>query len=107
MTYVVTENCIKCKYTDCVSVCPVDAFCEGPNMLVIDPEVCIDCDVCVPECPAGAIYDENDVPEGQTSFIELNRELSGQWPTISQMKDPPADAEDWDGVAGKLEYLEK
>jgi ferredoxin len=107
VAYVVTENCIKCKYTDCVDVCPVDAFCEGPNMLVIDPEVCIDCDVCVPECPAGAIYDESDVPEGQASFVELNRELSGHWPTISQMKDPLADAEDWDGVTGKLAYLEK
>jgi len=107
MAYVVTENCIKCKYTDCVSVCPVDAFCEGPNMLVIDPEVCIDCDVCVAECPAGAIFDENDVPEDQTHFIELNAELAGQWPMISQMKEPPADAEEWDGVPGKLEYLEK
>jgi len=107
VAYVVTENCIKCKYTDCVSVCPVDAFCEGPNMLVIDPEVCIDCDVCVAECPAGAIYDEDDVPEDQTPFVELNRELSEQWPTITEMKDPLADAEDWDGVTGKLEYLEK
>ncbi|RRQ20348.1 DUF3470 domain-containing protein [Guyparkeria sp. SCN-R1] len=106
MTYVVTENCIKCKYTDCVSVCPVDAFCEGPEMLVIDPEICIDCDVCVAECPAGAIFDEHDVPEDQTDFIELNSRLAEQWPTISEMKDPPADAEEWDGVPGKRSYLE-
>jgi|SRR6056297_1298224 len=106
MTYVVTENCIKCKYTDCVSVCPVDAFREGPEMLVIDPETCIDCDVCVAECPAGAIFDEHDVPEDQADFIELNSRLAEQWPTISEMKDPPADAEDWDGVPGKRSYLE-
>jgi ferredoxin len=106
MTYVVTENCIKCKYTDCVSVCPVDAFCEGPEMLVIDPEICIDCDVCVAECPAGAIFDEHDVPEDQADFIELNSRLAEQWPAISEMKDPPADAEEWDGVPGKRSYLE-
>ncbi len=106
MTYVVTENCIKCKYTDCVSVCPVDAFREGPEMLVIDPEACIDCDVCVAECPAGAIFDEHDVPEDQTDFIELNSRLAEQWPMISEMKDPPADAEEWDGVPDKRSYLE-
>ncbi|MFO7807808.1 ferredoxin FdxA [Guyparkeria sp.] len=106
MAYVVTENCIKCKYTDCVSVCPVDAFCEGPNMLVIDPEICIDCDVCVAECPAGAIFDEHDVPEDQVNFIELNRTLSAEWPAITDAQDPPADADEWDGVPNKIEYLE-
>jgi ferredoxin len=80
MTFVVTENCIKCKYTDCVEVCPVDCFHEGPNFLVIDPEECIDCTLCEPECPAEAIYPEDDLPEGQEIFIELNAELSLQWP---------------------------
>ena len=76
MTHVVTENCIKCKYTDCVDVCPVDCFREGPNFLVIDPDECIDCAVCIPECPANAIYAEEDVPQDQLNFIALNAELS-------------------------------
>ncbi len=107
MTYVVTENCIKCKYTDCVEVCPVDAFREGPNMLAIDPDECIDCDLCVVECPADAIYDEGDVPEDQAHFVDLNRDLAAEWPTISQMKEPPADADEWNGVPGKIEHLER
>lgn len=107
MTYVVTENCIKCKYTDCVDVCPVDCFHEGPNFLVIDPEECIDCTLCVPECPADAIYDEEDVPKDQESFIALNAELSLKWPVINVSQDPPADADDWAGAEGKLHYLEK
>ena len=107
MTYVVTENCIRCKYTDCVEVCPVDAFREGPNFLVIDPEDCIDCDVCVPECPAEAIFAEDDVPENQSEFIQLNAELAASWPVISQRKDPLPDAAEWDGKTGKLQYLEK
>ena len=78
MTYVVTETCIKCKYTDCVDVCPVDCFREGPNMLVIDPDECIDCAVCIPECPVNAIYAEEDVPPEQLAFIKLNVELSQQ-----------------------------
>jgi ferredoxin len=76
MAYVVTESCIKCKYTDCVDVCPVDCFREGPNMLVIDPDECIDCTLCVPECPVEAIFAEDDVPDEQKPFIALNRELS-------------------------------
>ena len=76
MTYVVTENCIKCVYTDCVDVCPVDCFREGPNMLVIDPEECIDCTLCVPECPADAIFLDEEVPTGQEQFIEINARLS-------------------------------
>jgi len=107
VTYVVTENCIKCKYTDCVEVCPVDAFREGPNMLAIDPDECIDCDLCVVECPADAIYDEGDVPEDQAHFVDLNRDLAAEWPTISQMKEPPADADEWNGVPGKIEHLER
>jgi ferredoxin len=107
MTYVVTENCIRCKYTDCVDVCPVDAFREGPNFLVIDPEECIDCDVCVPECPADAIFAEDDVPQDQQDFIELNAELAEKWPSITEGKEPLPDAAEWDGVEGKLQYLEK
>ena len=76
MTYVVTENCIKCKYTDCVEVCPVDCFHEGPNILVIDPDECIDCTLCVAECPVNAIYAEDDLPENQKQFTQLNAELA-------------------------------
>ena len=105
MTYVVTENCIKCKYTDCVDVCPVDCFREGPNFLVIDPDECIDCSLCVPECPAEAIFAEDDVPDGQQSFIALNAELSKVWPAIVERKDalPEADAEN--GQPDKLKDL--
>ena len=88
MTYVVTESCIKCKYTDCVEVCPVDCFHEGPNMLVIDPEECIDCTLCEPECPVEAICSEDDIPEGQEHFLELNAELSENWPVITEAGDP-------------------
>ena len=107
MTYVVVENCIKCKYTDCVDVCPVDCFHEGPNFLVIDPEECIDCTLCEPECPAEAIFAEDDVPAGQEHFIELNAELTPLWPVINVSKDPPPDATEWDGVEDKLQYLER
>jgi len=107
MTFVVTENCIKCKYTDCVEVCPVDCFHEGPNFLVIDPEECIDCTLCEPECPAEAIYPEDDLPAGQEVFIELNAELSRLWPVITEQKEPPPDAEEWDGKQGKLDMLER
>ncbi len=107
MTYVVTENCIKCKYTDCVEVCPVDCFREGPNFLVIDPDECIDCTLCVPECPVGAIFSEDEIPEEQRDFIALNAELARAWPVILEKKDPPADASQWDGVKGKRDQLEK
>ncbi len=107
MAYVVTEACIKCKYTDCVDVCPVDCFREGPNFLVIDPEECIDCTLCVPECPVEAILAEEDVPDGQRAFIALNAELARQWPAIIERKQPPADADGWKGVEGKLRYLER
>ena len=107
MTYVVTENCIRCKYTDCVDVCPVDAFNEGPNFLVINPDECIDCDVCVPECPADAIFADGDLPPEQENFIEINAELAKQWPVISEKKDPLPDADEWNGVEDKLKYLER
>jgi ferredoxin len=107
MTFVVVENCIKCKYTDCVEVCPVDCFHEGPNFLVIDPEECIDCTLCEPECPAEAIFAEDDVPSGQEHFLELNAELSQSWPVITQKKDAPPDADEWNGKPGKLDLLER
>ncbi|NLJ52078.1 MAG: ferredoxin family protein [Alcaligenaceae bacterium] len=107
MTHVVTENCIKCKYTDCVDVCPVDCFLEGPNFLVIDPDECIDCAVCIPECPANAIFAEEDVPEDQVHFIELNAELTPLFTPITRTRDPLPDAEEWNGVEDKLKYLER
>ena len=107
MTYVVTESCIKCKYTDCVDVCPVDCFREGPNMLVIDPDECIDCTLCVAECPVEAIFAEDDVPPDQRDFIGLNKELSKAWKMIAEKKDAPADADDWKAVKEKRQLLEK
>lgn len=107
MTFVVTENCIKCKYTDCVDVCPVDCFHEGPNFLVIDPEECIDCQLCVPECPVDAIFDEQDLPDDQQHFLALNAELAAKWPVIDIIKPAPVDADEWQGVENKLQYLEK
>jgi ferredoxin len=105
MTYVVTENCIKCKYTDCVDVCPVDCFREGPEFLVIDPDECIDCTLCVPECPAEAIFAEEDVPEDQQDMLALNAKLAKQWPPIIERKDPPADADEWLGRPNKRQFL--
>ena len=107
MTYVVAENCIKCKFTDCVEVCPVDCFHEGPNFLVIDPEECIDCNLCVSECPAEAIFPEDDLPENQRRFLALNAELSRLWPTITEKKDAPADADAWNGKPDKTGLLER
>jgi len=107
MTFVVTENCIKCKYMDCVEVCPVDCFHAGPNFLVIDPDECIDCTLCEPECPAEAIFSEEELPAGQENFIALNAELAKQWPVISEMGTPPADAKEWDGKPDKLRLLER
>ena len=107
MTFVVTENCIKCKYMDCVEVCPVDCFREGPNFLVIDPDECIDCNLCVPECPVDAIYADDDVPEAQQLFTELNAKLAKKWPVISIKKEPPLDADKWVDVKDKLQYLQK
>jgi ferredoxin len=107
MTYVVTETCIKCKYTDCVDVCPVDCFREGPNMLVIDPDECIDCTLCVAECPVEAIFAEDDVPDAQREFIQLNAELAKVWKPIIEKKDAPADADEWAQNKEKKQLLEK
>ena len=107
MTFVVTESCIRCKYTDCVDVCPVDCFHEGPNFLVIDPEECIDCALCEPECPVTAIYEEDDLPEDQKKFTALNEELAQEWPVIDSVKLAPDDADEWADVPNKLKYLER
>jgi ferredoxin len=102
MTYVVTDACIKCKYTDCVEVCPVDCFYEGENMLVINPDECIDCGVCEPECPVEAIKPES--PE-LAKWIDINRKYSAQWPVITEIKAAPADADEWKGKEGKEALL--
>jgi ferredoxin len=99
MTFVVTDACIKCKYMDCVEVCPVDCFYEGENMLVIDPDVCIDCGVCEPECPAEAFHP--DTKSGLERWLELNAKFAKLWPNIVAKKTPPADAKAWDGVPDK------
>ncbi len=105
MTHVVTEACIRCKYTDCVEVCPVDCFHEGPNFLSIDPDECIDCAVCIPECPVSAIVTEEDVPAHQQHFIALNAETAKRWPVISKRKPSLPDADAWAPVADKLAEL--
>ncbi len=107
MTFVVTENCIKCKYTDCVEVCPVDCFYEGPNFLVIHPDECIDCALCEPECPVDAIFAEEDLAPDQQHFMQLNAELAEHWPNISEKIDAPADADDWKGKPDKIKLLER
>ena len=103
MTYVVVESCIKCKYMDCVEVCPVDCFYEGENMLVIHPDECIDCGVCEPECPVDAI--KPDTEPGLEKFLKLNADFAKVWPNITAKKEPPPDAKAWEGVANKLEQL--
>ena len=104
MTYVVLENCIKCKYMDCVEVCPVDCFYAGENMLVIHPEECIDCGVCEPECPADAIVPDSD-PRATPEWVKLNARYARVWPNITVKGTPPVDAGDWDGAEGKLAGL--
>jgi ferredoxin len=107
MTYVVKDECIKCKYTDCVEVCPVDCFHEGPNYLVIDPEECIDCSLCEPECPVDAIVADDDLEPDQEHYIALNEELSAIWPVITEKKPAPDDADEWIDKKNKLELLER
>ncbi|MFT5259480.1 MAG: ferredoxin [Saprospiraceae bacterium] len=107
MTYVVLEDCIKCKHTDCVEVCPVDCFHEGANFLVIDPEECIDCSLCEPECPIDAIVAEDDLPDEQQHMLALNDELSQIWPVITEVRGPLDDAEDWKGKPDKLQHLDR
>lgn len=107
MPYVVTENCINCKHTTCVAVCPTDAFREGPNFLVIDPESCVDCDLCPAECPVGAIFEEDNLPEDQKQFIKINADLAQLWPEISIEKAPLPDHEKWDKAEGKIKLLQQ
>ena len=105
MAYIVCEPCVKCKFTDCVDVCPVDCFAEGENFLVINPDECIDCGACVPECPAEAIFEEDDVPEKWSEYIELNAKLAESWPEISEKKDALPEADEFKGVEEKREML--
>ena len=100
MTYVVTEACIKCKYQDCVEVCPVDCFYEGESMLVIHPDECIDCGVCEPECPIEAILPDTEPDVEQ--WVEVNRTYAEQWPNINRKGEQPADADEWKDVANKF-----
>ncbi len=104
MTYVVIENCIRCKYTDCVEACPVDCFYVGKNMLVINPDECIDCGVCVPECPADAIVPDSD--DAAADWLELNRDYSAKWPNITRRVDPLPDADEWNNKPGKRAMLD-
>jgi len=103
MPYIVTDKCIRCKYMDCVEVCPVDCFYEGKNMLVINPDECIDCGVCEPECPADAIISDADDNSGK--WGDINREMSNIWPNLAQKKDPPKDADEWKDKDGKEEFF--
>lgn len=109
MAYVVTEPCINCKYTNCAAVCPVDAFREGPNFLVIDPNECIDCDACVPECPVEAIYPDDEVPEKWEHYIDLNERLAEQWEdhVINETKDELPSAKEWAEKDDKLDALKE
>lgn len=107
MTYLVTENCIKCKHTDCVEVCPVDCFYEGPNFLVINPDECIDCGVCVPECPIDAIVPDTDVNVDIVKWTDINKRLSNKWVNITKKKPPLPDHEAWKDVPNKLDLLEE
>ena len=107
MAHVVCDACIGCKRTDCVDVCPVDCFHEGPNFVVIDPDECIDCAVGIPECPEAAIFAEEDVPADQQEFIALNAELSHQWPSITRKKPSPDDADEYRGMTNKIRFLKR
>ena len=91
---------------DCVDVCQVDCFYEGPNMLVINPDECIDCALCEPECPADAIFAKDDLPVEQEEFLALNLQLSNSWPNITEVGIPPADADEWLNRSGKRSLLE-
>ena len=105
MAFIVTEPCIKCKHIDCVTVCPVDCFYEAESMLVIDPDECIDCALCEPECPVDAIFSEDEVPEDQIDFLEINAKLAPTLPNITTLKPAMEDAEKWAKVKDKRQYL--
>jgi ferredoxin len=107
MTHVVTEACIRCKYTDCVAVCPVECFHEGANFLAIDPDVCIDCGVCIPECPVEAIVEEKDLRPDQAEYLSLNAEFAQIWPLITQSHEPLPDADEWAERQNKRPLLDE
>ena len=109
MTYIITEPCVGVKDSSCVDVCPVDCIYtkDDDDMSYTHPDECIDCALCEPECPAEAIFSEDELPDGQEQFIEINAELAEVWPNIAEKKDPLPDAEEWDGKTGKLEKLER
>ncbi len=106
MAYIVAEPCVKCKYTDCVSVCPVDCFYEGANFLVIHPEECIDCGACVPECPTLAIFAEDDLPEKWKEWTALNADYATKWPNINAKKDALPEADKWKAVENKKDQFD-
>ena len=107
MTFVVGENCINCKHTDCVEVCAVDCFYEGPNFLVIHPDECIDCALCEPECPVEAIFADDELPEDQQKLLDIAAELAESWPNISEKKEALPEAETWNGKPNKIDLLIK
>lgn len=109
MTFLVVDNCVKCKHTDCVTVCPVDCFYEGPNFLAINPDECIDCGVCQPECPADAIRPDTDDSIDVARWLDINTRLSEKWSdrVITEKKDPLPDWEEWDGVPNKIELIQE
>lgn len=105
MSFIVTENCIKCKIGDCVEVCPVDCFYEGPNMLVINPDECIECALCEPECPINAIYSEESLPSNQKKFININKKFSKKWKNVTEKCNTPKDSNIWINVKNKIKFL--
>ena len=107
MTYVVKGECVDCKHTTCVKVCPVDCFFELENTVVIDPDICIDCAICEPECPVDAIFSEDELPDDQIPFIEINAELSEVWPNITEEKDQLPEADEYASIKEKIHLLEK
>jgi ferredoxin len=107
MTYVVTENCINCKDTDCVEVCPVDAFHEGENFLVINPDECINCTLCVSECPVDAIFPEEELPNNMLEYLEINAKFAKKWPVINKKKSPMPDFEKWANTKNKKFFLKE
>ena len=105
MAFIVTESCIECKHTDCVEVCPVDCFYEGENFLVINPDECIDCGLCEPECPIEAIYADDELPPDQIEFIEINLRLSEVYENITETKEPLPEAEKYKDIKDKKHFL--
>ncbi len=106
MAHIVAEPCVKCKYTDCVAVCPVDCFHEGANFLVIDPDTCIDCGLCIPECPTKAIFAEDELPDKWADYVEINAKYTEDWPVIDAQKDALPEADEFKDVEDKKDMLD-